>query len=81
MTALDLLTVAFSRFTELAMEEVCWEGGSLVRVTQIHDGPVAARKEDRSLDLLKEVGEEQFELSELLCYATCLLPPSLSLIY
>lgn len=81
MTALDLLTVVSSRFKNLAMEEVCWEGGSLVRVSWIHDGAVAARKEDSSLDLLKEVGEEQSELSELLCYAMCLLPPSLSLIY
>lgn len=48
MTALDLLTVASSRFEELAMEEVCWEGGSLIRVSWIHDRPVAARKEDRS---------------------------------
>lgn len=81
MTALDLLTVVSSRFEELAMEEVSWEGGFLVRVSWIHDSPVAARKEDRSLGLLKEVGEEQSELSQLLCYATCLLPPSLSLIY
>lgn len=63
------------------MEEVCWRGGCLVSVSQIHDGAVATRKEDSSLDLLKEVGEERFELSELLCYATCLLPPPLSLIY
>jgi len=34
MTTLDLLTVVSSRFNELATEEVCWEGGSLVRVGQ-----------------------------------------------
>lgn len=65
MTALDLLTVVSSGFKELAMDEVCWERLSIVSVSQINDGPVASRKEDGRLDLLKEVGEKQFELSEL----------------